>query len=46
MLTTAAVQSDMYVQCDKHICLGEYADKVNCMYTTVSGHIGDCIEFV
>ena len=33
----------MYLQ---HICSGAYANNVTYMYTSVSGHIIDCIEFV
>ena len=35
-----------YVQCDRHICSGTYASKARCMYTSASGHIIDCIEFM
>ena len=29
----------------KHICSGAYANNVECMHTSVSGHIVDCSEF-
>ena len=37
---------DMYVQCDRHICLGAYTSNMECMYTSAYGHIVDCSEFI
>ena len=34
------------MQCGKHICLWAYVSNVKCMYTSASGHIVDCIEFI
>ena len=34
------------MQCGKHTCSGVYANDVKCMYTSVSGHIVDCSEFI
>ena len=40
------VQWNIYVQCGRHICSGPYASKVECMYTSASGHIVDCSELI
>ena len=42
----STVQWDMYVQCGKHICSGVYANNVKCMYTSASGHVFECTEFI
>ena len=34
------------MQCGRHIFQGHYANNVECMYTSVSGHIGDCSELI
>ena len=39
MLTTVEVQWDIYVQCGRDICSRAYASNVECMYTSVPGHI-------
>ena len=44
--SSVAVQWDKYIQCDRHICSGEYASDVKCMYTSVPGLIMDCSEFI
>ena len=42
--TTVAVQCNTYVQCHMHICSGPYANNVEYMHTSVSGHIVDCSD--
>ena len=37
---------NIYVQCGRHICSGAYVSNVKCMYTTSSGHIVDCSEYI
>ena len=45
ILTRVEVQWDIHVQCGgRHIHLGHMP--VMCLYTSVSGHIVDCIEFI
>ena len=34
MWTTVEGQSDIYVQCGRHICSGEYVSNVKCTYTS------------
>ena len=40
------VQWDIHVQCGRHIYSEAFANNVECMYTGVSGHIVDNIEFI
>ena len=46
MQAKVVVQQYIYVQCGMHICAGAYANIVKCMYSSVPGHIVDCIEFI
>ena len=46
MWMTVAVQWDIYMLYDRNICSGAYANNVKCMYTSASGHIVDCREFI
>ena len=34
------------MQCDGHVCSETYASNLNCMFTSVPGHIVDFIEFI
>ena len=40
------VQWNTCVQCHMHVCSGEYTGNVQFMYTSVFGHIVDCIGFI
>ena len=40
------VQWDIAVQCDRHICSGAYDSNMECMSTSVPGHIVHCSEFI
>ena len=46
MVTTVEVQRDIYVQCGRHICSGPYASNVKSIYTSASGLIVYCSEFI
>ena len=37
---------DIHVLCGRHFCSGTFANNVKCMFTSVSGHIVDCSEFL
>ena len=36
----------MHMQFDRHICVGACAKNVECLLSSVSGHIFDCNEFI
>ena len=46
METTVEVQLDIYLQCGRHISSGACASNVEYMYTSTSGDIVHCIEFI
>ena len=33
-------------ECGRYICSGVYANNVKCLYTSVTGHIVKCSEFI
>ena len=46
MQTSIEVKWDIYVQCGRYLCSGEYAHNIKCMYTSTFGLIIDCSELI
>ena len=46
MKSTVIVQREIYMQYDRHISPGAYANNVECMYTRAPGHTVDFSEFI
>ena len=46
MLATVAVQSDMHVQCGRHISCRVYTSNVKCMYSSAPGHTVHCSDLM
>ena len=42
---SVVIDIHILVQCERHICSGDYASNEYCMYTSALGHIIDCIVF-
>ena len=46
MKTTVEVQWGIYVQCGRHTSSGAYASNLEYIYTSASGQVVDCCEFM